>query len=156
MLDDRARHKHHDSAVWHVQGSATYIDDVNEPVGLLHVAPGYGAASCGKIISLDLDAVRQADGVVTVLTAQDITGANDCAPAMADDQILAENEVFFHGQVVFAVVATSRDAARKAARLGIVKIKEGVPSVTIAQAKKTGETVLPPYSFLRATPDACV
>jgi len=154
MLDDRARHKHHDSAVLHVQGNAPYIDDVNEPVGLLHVAPGYAAVACGKIISLDLDAVRRADGVVTVLTAQDITGANDCAPAMADDQILAQDEIFFHGQVVFAVVATSRDAARKAARLGNIEIKEGVPAVTIAQAKKTGETVLPPYAFQRGNVEA--
>ena len=30
----------HDSAALHVQGTATYIDDIREPEGLLHVYPG--------------------------------------------------------------------------------------------------------------------
>ena len=149
MLHDKSRHKHHDSAVRHVQGSAPYIDDVIEPYGLVHVAPGHGADTCGKITAIDLDAVRRADGVITVLTAQDIKGVNDCSPAMGDDLILAEDEVFFHGQVVFAVVATSREAARKAAKLANITIEPGTPSITIAQAKATGDTVLPPYQFKR-------
>ena len=33
----------HDSAVKHVTGTARYIDDVAEPAGTLHIAPG-GAA----------------------------------------------------------------------------------------------------------------
>ncbi len=152
-MHENARHKHHDSAERHVQGNAPYVDDVVEPVGLLHLAPGYGAGTFGKIISLDLDAVKRADGVVTVLTASDIKGINDCSPAMGDDLILAEDEVIFHGQVIFAVVATSRTAARKAARLANIEIKPRLPAVTIDQAKQTGETVLPPYQFQRGDPE---
>ncbi|VAV98046.1 Xanthine dehydrogenase, molybdenum binding subunit [hydrothermal vent metagenome] len=148
-----ARHKHHDSAEWHVQGNAAYIDDVIEPVGLLHLAPGYGPSACGKITAIDLDAVYRAEGVVTVLTADDIKGVNDCSPAMGDDLILAEDEVIFHGQVIFAVVATSRTAARKAAKLANIEIDTRPPSVTIGQARQSGETVLPPYKFQRGNVD---
>ncbi len=149
MLREKSRHKHHDSAVFHVQGSATYVDDVTEPIGLVHVAPGYASASSGKITSIDLDSVRRAEGVITVLTASDIKGVNDCSPAMGDDLILAQDEVFFHGQVVFAVVASSRTAARKAVKLGSIEIESLAPSVTIAQARQSDETVLPPYQFRR-------
>ncbi len=148
-MHNTARHKHHDSAERHVQGNAPYIDDVTEPVGLLHLAPGYGPGARGKITDVDLDAVWRADGVVTVLTAADIKGVNDCSPAMGDDLILASDEVIFHGQVIFAVVATSRTAARKAAKLAKIEIDSRPPSITIEQAKQTGETVLPPYQFRR-------
>ncbi len=72
----------HDSAARHVQGAAIYIDDMREPEGTLHVAPGYAAeGACGRIATLDLEAVRAAPGVVAVLTADDIPGINDCSPA---------------------------------------------------------------------------
>ena len=117
----QSRHKHHDSAIHHVQGNAPYVDDVNEPVGLVHVAPGHATGTCGKITSIDLDAVASAEGVITVLTADDIKGSNDCSPAMGDDLILAHDEVIFHGQVIFAVVATTRTGARKAAKLANIR-----------------------------------
>ena len=68
----------------------------------------YNAAR-GTITSVDLDAVRNAPGVLAVLTAKDIPGVNDCSPAMGDDPILADSQIVFHGQVVFAVVAETRD-----------------------------------------------
>ncbi|MGH6819671.1 MAG: xanthine dehydrogenase molybdopterin binding subunit, partial [Methylocella sp.] len=63
----------HDSAALHVAGAATYIDDMLEPEGLLHIYPGYAAeAALGRIASINLDAVRKFPGVVAVLTASDI------------------------------------------------------------------------------------
>ena len=105
----------HDSAGLHVQGSAIYIDDMREPEGLLHVYPGFARdAAVGRIARLDLDAVRNAPGVVTVLTAQNIPGANECSPTVGGDPILADGNIVFHGQVIFAVVAVTREAARRA------------------------------------------
>ena len=153
MLHDKSRHKHHDSAIHHVQGNAPYVDDVNEPIGLVHVAPGHATGTCGKITSINLDAVRSAEGVITVLTADDIKGSNDCSPAMGDDLILAHDEVIFHGQVIFAVVATTRTAARKAAKLANIRIESHTPIVTIAQAKDGGESILPSYQFQRGKVD---
>ena len=52
----------HDSARLHVQGSATYVDDIREPDGTLHVAIGMADKASGNLKSLDLAAVRAAPG----------------------------------------------------------------------------------------------
>src|ERR1700740_3633439 len=82
-----------------VQGAAIYIDDMPEPAGTVHLAPGYAEATCGRIVKLDLDPVRAAEGVITVLTAADIPGVNDCSPAKGDDPVLAPGRIDFQGQV---------------------------------------------------------
>ena len=137
----------HDSAARHVRGTAAYIDDLPEPAGTVHVAPGCAEATRGAIRSIDLDAVRAAPGVLAVLTAADIPGANDCSPAFGDDPILAAGEILFHGQVVFAVVAETRDEARRAARCARIEVEEAPPRVTVDDGLATGAEVLAPYEF---------
>ncbi|MFN0193421.1 MAG: xanthine dehydrogenase molybdopterin binding subunit [Aestuariivirga sp.] len=148
----------HDSAPMHVQGTALYIDDVREPEGMLHIAPGYAKNGArGKIKSVDLDAVRNYPGVVAILTAKDVPGVNDCSPSIGGDPILADGEIIFHGQVVFAVVAETREAARRAARLGKVEIDAVKPAITVDEAMAMGtEDVLPPYEFKRGNAAAAV
>ncbi len=107
----------HDSARLHVQGAANYVDDIREPEGTLHVAIGMADKARGALKALDLDAVRAAPGVVIVLTAADIPGKNDIAPVFADEPLFAHETIMFHGQALFAVVARTRDEARRAARL---------------------------------------
>jgi xanthine dehydrogenase large subunit len=141
----------HDSAALHVQGNATYVDDMREPEGLLHVYPGFAKeGALGPITRLDLDAVRKAPGVVAVLTAEDIPGVNDCAPVFGGDPILADGRIMFHGQVVFAVVAETREAARRAARLGKIEIAAERPAVSVDDALAMGtRDVGEPYEFRR-------
>jgi xanthine dehydrogenase large subunit len=146
----------HDSARLHVQGSANYIDDIREPEGTLHVAVGMATAAAGELKSLDLSAVKAAPGVIAVLTAADIPGKNDIAPVFADEPLLVEREVMFHGQAVFAVVALSRDEARRAARLGKMEIEAGTPSVTVADALKTGARVQDDYAIGRGDATAAI
>ena len=142
----------HDSAAGHVRGTAAYVDDLPEPAGTVHVAPGCAGAARGAVRSLDLDAVRASPGVLAVLTAADIPGTNDCSPAFGDDPILAAGEVRFHGQVVFAVVAETRDAARRAARRACVEVDARPPVVTVDQGLAAGAEVLAPYEFRRGEP----
>ncbi|MBL8894360.1 MAG: xanthine dehydrogenase molybdopterin binding subunit [Rhizobiales bacterium] len=139
----------HDSAVLHVRGTAIYIDDMREPEGLVHVVPGFAKEGArGLIKTVDLDAVRRFPGVLAVLTVADVPGMNDCSPSVGGDPILADGRIMFHGQVVFAVVAESRDAARRAARLGKVEIEVEKPAVTVDDALSMGTTdVLEPYEF---------
>ena len=80
----------HDSARLHVQGAATYVDDIGEPAGTLHIAIGMANKASGKLKSLGLEAVRAAPGVVAVLTAADIPGKNDIAPVFADEPLFAD------------------------------------------------------------------
>jgi xanthine dehydrogenase large subunit len=95
----------HDSAARHVAGSAAYIDDMLEPEGTLHLAPGGSPVARGRVKSIDLAAVRAAPGVVAVITAADIPGHNNIGAIVADEPLFAEQEVAFHGQPLFAVVA---------------------------------------------------
>ena len=119
----------HDSAALHVQGTAVYIDDMREPEGTLHVEPGYAPNDArGKITSLDLAAVRAFAGVVTVLTVKDVPGFNDCSPGPGDDPIFAEGVIEFNGQVIFAVVAETREIARRAARLAKIEMAPSTPA----------------------------
>ena len=146
----------HDSARLHVQGSATYIDDIREPAGTLHIAVGLADKAAGSLRSLDLSAVRVAPDVVAVLTSADIPGKNDIAPAFADEPLFADKTILFHNQAIFAVVATNRDSARRAARLAKMDIEETKPAITVADALVTGETVLPDYTFGRGDAAAAI
>ena len=107
----------HESAVLHVTGSATYADDIPELAGTLHCALGTSPVAAGRLLGIDLDAVRAMPGVVRVITAEDIPGVNDCGSAVPDDPILCDGDIRFLGQPVFAVIAHTRDAARRAAAL---------------------------------------
>jgi len=139
----------HDSARLHVQGAAPYVDDILEPAGTLHLAVGLADKARGALRGLDLSAVRAAPGVVLVLTAADIPGKNDIAPAFADEPLLADREILFHNQPIFAVVARTRDEARRAAKLGKADISEEKPVVSVDEAVIDGKTVLPDYEFGR-------
>src|ERR1700691_2663243 len=146
----------HDSARLHVQGAATYVDDIGEPAGTLHIAVGMATKACGKLKSLGLEAVRRAPGVVVVLTAADIPGKNDVAPVFADEPLFADQEVMFHGQALFAVVARTRDQARRAARLAKIDVDARTPAVTIADALVSGARVQDDYAFRRGDAAAVI
>jgi xanthine dehydrogenase large subunit len=137
----------HDSAIRHVSGSATYVDDIREPEGTLHVAPGGAPVARGKLKTIDLDAVRGAPGVVMVLTAADIPGENNVGPVKHDDPIFAEEAIEFHNQVVFAVVAETREAARRAVRLAKIEVEPEPPLVTVDDALAADTHVLPDSIF---------
>jgi xanthine dehydrogenase large subunit len=146
----------HDSAVLHVQGAANYVDDIGEPAGTLHIAIGMADKACGRLKALGLDSVRTAPGVVAVLTATDIPGKNDIAPVFADEPLFVDQELMFHGQALFAVVARTRDEARRAARLARIDIEAKAPAVTIADALVAGARVQDDYAFGRGDAGAAI
>ena len=134
----------HESAHLHVAGEATYVDDIPELAGTLHAALGLSAKPHARIRSIDFAAVTAMPGVVAVLTAADIPGSNDCGPIIHDDPILADGEVHYVGQPMFAVVATSVDVARRAARRAVVDY-EVLPAELDPRAARAAESfVLPP------------
>ncbi len=144
----------HDSAGQHVRGGAPYLDDLREPSGTLHLGVGMADKAAGVLRALDLATVRAAPGVVAVLTPSDIPGRNDIAPAFKDEPLFAEKEILFHGQPLFAVVATTREAARRAAVLAKIDIEGARPTITVADALVTGARVLPDYEFGRGDIEA--
>jgi len=129
----------HDSAEKHVTGRADYTDDLMEPVGTLHAYLGLSTVAHGRITALDLDAVRKAAGVHLVLTAADIPGHNDISPTgLHDEPLLAGDEVQFHGQPIFAVVAETRDQARRACQLARVEYQELPFAIDAISARDAG------------------
>jgi xanthine dehydrogenase large subunit len=137
----------HDSAARHVAGTATYIDDMREPEGTLHVAPGGAPVARGRIKKLDLDAVRSSPGVVAVLTAADVPGHNNVGAIVPDEPVLADKEIAFHGQPIFAVVAETFLAARRAVKLAKIEVDAEKPLIEIEDALAAGSRVLDDYDF---------
>ncbi|MDO9074529.1 MAG: xanthine dehydrogenase molybdopterin binding subunit [Rubrivivax sp.] len=151
----------HESAHLHVAGAAPYTDDLPELAGTLHAALGLSPIGHGVIEALDLAAVRAMPGVVDVFTARDLPGANDCGPLLHDDPILAGepgDTLRYLGQPVFAVVAHTRDAARRAAALArqVVKARALPPILTAEAAHALQQYVLPPMHLQRGEPAAVI
>ncbi len=142
----------HESAHLHVAGTATYTDDIPELAGTLHAALGMSTQAHARIVNMGLDRVKAAPGVVAVFTSADIPGTNDCGPIIHDDPILATDTVHFIGQPMFIVVATSHDAARRAARLGDIEYEVLPPLLTPEEARAAGKSVLPPMHLKRGEP----
>lgn len=144
----------HDSADKHVAGIATYIDDIPEPEGTLHVVPVWSKKAIrAKILSVNVEKAIQLPGVVAILTKDDIPGINDCSAAMGDDPVLAEGEIQFFGQAVCAIVAETRDIARRAALLVDIAFEPMTPILTQEDAVAADTTVLPDYQFRRGSPE---
>jgi xanthine dehydrogenase large subunit len=143
----------HESAHLHVSGEAAYTDDLPELAGTLHAALGLSPVAHGRLVAADLDRLRALPGVVAVLSAADLPGANDCGPIVHDDPILAEGEVRYLGQPVFVVVAVDRPTARRAAaRAAEVLTIEPLPAlITPEDAHAAGSHVLPSMHLRRST-----
>ncbi|GAB6968054.1 xanthine dehydrogenase molybdopterin binding subunit [Komagataeibacter kakiaceti JCM 25156] len=138
-----SRSLRHESAAMHVQGSASYIDDLPEPRGTLHLVPGLSARAHARVLSMDLEPVRQAEGVVGVYTATDIPGENQIsAVGKGDEPLLASDLVSFYGQPLFVVAATTRGAARRAARLARIEYEELPAILDVAQAREAGSPMV--------------
>ncbi|MCC5888121.1 MAG: xanthine dehydrogenase molybdopterin binding subunit [Gammaproteobacteria bacterium] len=143
----------HDSAVLHVRGEARYTDDIPLPANTLHAAFGVSPVAHGRIEGMDLTAVRAEPGVVAVLTAADIPGANNYGGIVADDPILAQDMVAHVGQPVFLVAALSRTAARRAALKGQLEIRERPALLDIRSALAAESFVIPSKRLARGDPD---
>jgi xanthine dehydrogenase large subunit len=140
--------KAHESAVKHVLGTAVYVDDMPEPANMLHIATGLSIHASGRITAMDLSAVRSAAGVVDVVCYADIPGDADVSPVYTGDLLLASDVVSYVGQPLFAVAATSFDAAQRAVRLAQVEYIVQEPLLTTQAALAANDFVLPTRTFV--------
>ncbi len=133
----------HDSAKKHVSGFADYVDDIKEPKTTLYAAIGYSKKAHALIKKMDLENVKNSEGVVSVITQKDIPdgGKNDVGPVFDGDPIFTNKPQYF-GAPLFAVAATSTELARKAVLKAKISYKTLKPTVTIEQALKKKSYVL--------------
>ena len=124
----------HESAALLVTGQARYVDDMALPENSVHIALGLSDVAHGRLISIDTETALRMPGVRAVLTAADIPEKNDCSPVKGDDPIFAKDEIMYHGQTLFAVVADTRAQARDAVEQVKTKITPLAPILSIDAA----------------------
>ncbi|MEG3078937.1 xanthine dehydrogenase molybdopterin binding subunit [Halomonas sp. 5021] len=135
----------HESAHKHVTGKAAYIDDIKTPADALHVALGLSPVAHGTLTKLNLEAVRQAPGVIDVITFDDVPGHTDIGPVFPGDPIFVDREISYAGQCLFAVAATTLQAARRAVKLAKLDIDEQPASLDPLAATEREEFVRPTH-----------
>lgn len=149
----------HESAVLHVRGAATFLDDIPMPDNTLHAAIGYSPHAHARIRQLDVSAVRLAPEVVDVVTALDIKGNPDIGPVLAGDPLLASKVVECVGQPVFAVAAKNMCAARAALRKVRAEYVKLSAVLTIEDALAKQHFLVPSEQFHcmeRGEPDSAI
>jgi xanthine dehydrogenase molybdopterin binding subunit/xanthine dehydrogenase small subunit len=124
----------HESGHKHVTGEAIYVDDVAQPARMLEVWPVCSPHAHAKILRRDASAARAVPGVRAVLLAEDVPGLNDTGAVRHDEILLADEEVFYHGQIVALVVGETQEVCRAAAEQVIVEYESLPPIFTIAEA----------------------
>ena len=140
-------HKH-ESAERHVSGQARYIDDMPEAANIHHVAVGVSSVTTGIMTSIDLSQVKASEGVIDVITVDDIPGHKDIGPVFPGDPLLAGTEILYHSQPIFAVLATSVNLARQATLKANIVISPTQACLSVEQAKEQENFVRPPH-FMR-------
>ena len=139
----------HESAALHVSGEARYIDDLPEPKGILYAAVGMSSQAHAGLKRVDLTRVREAAGVIAVMTAADIPGENHLGGALKDEPVLAVDKVEYLGQSIFAVAATSVEAARRAVLLAEIDYEVLPHNLDIRAAVAAQQFVLPTKTLER-------
>ena len=131
----------HESAIKHVSGAAYYTDAIPEPPGTLYGAIGWSKKANAIVKKINLDEVMKSEGVVAIVTAQDIVGRNDVGPVFDGDPIFTKKAEYY-GQPLFAVAAKTTELARKAVLKVKISYKTLKPITTIHEALKKKSFVL--------------
>jgi carbon-monoxide dehydrogenase large subunit len=102
-----------------IRGKGTYVDDLKLP-GMLHMAILRSPLAHARIVSIDSSAATALEGVVAVITGNDLAAHNLAwMPTLSADTqaVLATDKVRFQGQEVAAVIAEDPYVARDALEL---------------------------------------
>ncbi len=139
----------HESAQAQVSGSAIYIDDIPEIKGTLYAAPILSGVAHGYLKKIDASSALNLPGVKGIVLANDIEGDKYLASFAHDEPIFALDRVYHIGQVIGLIVADSVMQARRAARQVLCEIEALDPVLTIQDAIRLKNFVLPPVHVTR-------
>src|SRR3990172_6166963 len=96
-----------------VLGQAVYADDFSLP-RMLFVRVLRSPHPHARIRGIKTSAAKKQPGIVAVLTAKDIPGANSIGPIIKDQQILCADLVHYAGDAVALVAGETEQAAEAA------------------------------------------
>ena len=138
--------RHCDSDL-HVTGRSQYTDDVAPPDGMLHGVPFGSPIAHGKVLNLDVSEAEKMEGVRAVYTFNDIPGTRIIGAVVADEPLLAHDEVKYQGQPLALVVADSVENARKAVKVCKVNIDPLPVTVCPREAFDAGDVLQKTRTF---------
>ena len=131
----------------HTRGESIYLDDIPTLHGTLYGAVFASPMAHGKIVNLHTSEAAAMDGVVRIFTYKDIPGINQIGGIVPDEQLMAEDKVYFNGMPVAFVVATSTAIAYAAVKKITIEI-DPLRVVTDPRiAKENGSLIVPPRTF---------
>jgi len=142
-----------DSAIKHVTGESVYINDMPVNDRLLIGRVVYSSQAHARIISVDISKAKKVSGVHSILTFKDIPGINQMGAVINDEFCLAEDEVFFIGQVICLIAAESEEIAIAAEKLITIKYQPLEAILTIEQAMEKNSVIAPPHIMETGVPD---
>lgn len=137
-------------AVDKVRGEARYADDLAFP-GMLHAVVVRSPHPHARLVAIRSDEALLLPGVVRILTAADVPGANIVHVILDDQPALAEGVVRYVGEPVALVVAETRRQAQAAAAAveaefevlpyvsdPLLALEPGAPQVAVPAAAEGG------------------
>lgn len=146
----------HESSPRQVSGEALYVDDLPEPPNTRYAAVGISNIASGTLEDLDLTDVVDSEGVIDVITVKDIPGHIDIAPVFDGDPLLAEQDIKFYGQAIFAVLATTTRLARQAALKAKYKVLQKTPIFELADSHSKNAFVRPAHFMKTGNAQAAI
>jgi xanthine dehydrogenase large subunit len=141
-------------ALRHLMGRTRYLDDQEEPAGLLHATTVPSPGAHGRLIRLDPGEALALDPSVRVYRAADIPGQNELNPVFKDEPLLAADEWTWRGQSLALVLAGDPWLARRAAALVRVEGEEREAVTDPLEAARRGQFIGQPRTMASGDVDA--
>ncbi|NIQ39436.1 MAG: molybdopterin-dependent oxidoreductase [Proteobacteria bacterium] len=127
-----------------VTGTTTYVDDIQLP-GMVYVKVLRSPVHKGVIRHLDLSGAEKTPGVVGVLTAKDIPGANTYGK-YNDQPVFTPDHIRYKGERIAGVVAVDEETAVEALEKVKLDIEEQTPVFDMFEAIKPKAPLVRPGS----------
>jgi len=146
----------HESGVGHVTGVARYVDDTAQLRAMATIWPVLSTQARARILKIDITEAAAMQGVEAILLAADIPGVNNVDPTRHDEPALAEDEAFYHGQVLAVVVGADTNLCQKAAARVQVEYEPLPPLIGIEAAMRADSYHTEPHRLVRGDVEAAL
>ena len=103
-----------------IDGSAKYTADY-KMLGVLHAVTVRANRASASILKIDTYPATEVEGVLKVLTHEDIPGENAYGKVIRDQVVFAVDRVRYYGEPIAIVIAETVEAARKGAEAIIIE-----------------------------------
>ncbi|XP_060077182.1 xanthine dehydrogenase/oxidase-like [Ylistrum balloti] len=115
-------------------GEAQFVDDIPSATNELFAGLVTSTHAHAKILSVDVSAALEMEGVIDYIDYKDIPCDNNYGFLVPDNVLLCQDEVSYHGQAICVILAESREIANRAVKLVEVKYEPLEATISIQDA----------------------